>query len=94
MDASLLVVPTDEKGSSHRRCDSTGALDDADDVDDVFAVVATGGTTNAGFVDDLGGVADVAAQRGLVAARRRRRTGWRRWPRRERTALVRRSGAR
>ncbi len=35
------------------------------DADDVIAVVATAGTTNAGIVDDLAGVADVAAERNL-----------------------------
>ena len=33
--------------------------------DGLFAVVATGGTTNAGIVDDLAGVAEVAATRDL-----------------------------
>jgi glutamate/tyrosine decarboxylase-like PLP-dependent enzyme len=33
--------------------------------DDVVAVVATGGTTNAGIIDDLDGVADVAEERKL-----------------------------
>ena len=33
--------------------------------DDVIGVVATAGTTNAGIVDDLAGVADVAAERSL-----------------------------
>jgi len=33
--------------------------------DDVIAVVATGGTTNAGIIDDLDGVADVAEERRL-----------------------------
>ncbi len=33
--------------------------------DDVFAVVATAGTTNAGVVDDLGDVADVCTERAL-----------------------------
>jgi glutamate/tyrosine decarboxylase-like PLP-dependent enzyme len=33
--------------------------------DDVIGVVATAGTTNAGIVDDLNGVADVAAERAL-----------------------------
>ena len=33
--------------------------------DDVVGVVATAGTTNAGIVDDLAGIADVAAERSL-----------------------------
>jgi aromatic-L-amino-acid/L-tryptophan decarboxylase len=33
--------------------------------DDVVAVVATAGTTNAGLIDDLAGIADVARQHGL-----------------------------
>src|SRR4029077_12739882 len=60
----MVVVPTDEKGRLTGEA-LDRALQDTDDVDDVFAVVATGGTTNGGFVDDLGGIADVAAQRGL-----------------------------
>ena len=64
MDARMVVVPTDEKGRLTGEA-LDRALRDTDDVDDVFAVVATGGTTNGGFVDDLAGVADVAAQRGL-----------------------------
>ncbi|HEX5616259.1 MAG TPA: pyridoxal-dependent decarboxylase [Acidimicrobiia bacterium] len=41
------------------------ALDADDDPDTVGAVVATAGTTNAGIVDDLAGVAKVARRRGL-----------------------------
>jgi len=64
MDASLLVVPTDERGRlTGDRLAAT--LDGADSASNVFAVVATAGTTNAGFVDDLGGVAEVAEARQL-----------------------------
>ena len=64
MDASLLVVPTDERGRlTGDRLAAT--LDDAESASNVFAVVATAGTTNAGFVDDLGGVAEVAEARQL-----------------------------
>ena len=42
-----------------------GALDAEDDTSDVVAVVATAGTTNAGIVDDLAGVAQVASERGM-----------------------------
>jgi aromatic-L-amino-acid decarboxylase len=41
------------------------ALEGHPRADDVVAVVATGGTTNAGIIDDLAGVADVAAERRL-----------------------------
>ncbi|HEY5059095.1 MAG TPA: pyridoxal-dependent decarboxylase [Gaiellaceae bacterium] len=41
------------------------ALDADPQADDVFAVVATAGTTNAGIIDDLAGVADVAGERDL-----------------------------
>ncbi len=63
MDASLLVVPTDGKGRL-----TGAALEQAlarADAPGLFAVVATGGTTNGGFVDDLDGVADVAEGHGL-----------------------------
>ncbi|MHB8328534.1 MAG: pyridoxal phosphate-dependent decarboxylase family protein [Acidimicrobiales bacterium] len=40
-------------------------LDAAPDVEDVVGVVATAGTTNAGIVDDLDGVAAVAAEHSL-----------------------------
>ena len=64
MDASLLVVPTDERGRlTGDRLAAT--LDDAESASNVFAVVATAGTTNAGFVDDLAGVAEVAEARDL-----------------------------
>jgi L-2,4-diaminobutyrate decarboxylase len=43
----------------------TGAALRAAATDDVFAVVATAGTTNLGTIDDLAGVADVCAERGL-----------------------------
>jgi glutamate/tyrosine decarboxylase-like PLP-dependent enzyme len=63
MDASTLVVPSDERGHlSGARLEE--ALSGAD-LRGVFAIVATAGTTNAGIVDDLVGIADVAAANGL-----------------------------
>jgi glutamate/tyrosine decarboxylase-like PLP-dependent enzyme len=41
------------------------ALDADPHADDVVGVVATAGTTNAGMIDDLAGIADVAAERSL-----------------------------
>ena len=46
------------RGSRERRSTRDGA-------DDVFAVVATAGTTNFGIVDDLAGVAEVCRELGL-----------------------------
>jgi L-2,4-diaminobutyrate decarboxylase len=63
MDIDILSVPVDERGRL-----TGAALDQAlaeHGADDVFAVVATAGTTNFGIVDDLASVADVAAARGL-----------------------------
>ena len=60
MDADLVLVPADERGrlvGSELR--ATFDAMTADDRARVFAVVATGGTTNVGVVDDLDGVADV-----------------------------------
>lgn len=65
MDADVVRVPTDEGGRL------TGAALEAHVAalpsavrDRVFAVVATGGTTNAGIVDDLAGTARVAEAHG------------------------------
>ena len=63
MDIDLLKIPVDERGRL-----TGAALEQAlseRHERDVFAVVATGGTTNFGIVDDLTGVADVAAAHGL-----------------------------
>jgi L-2,4-diaminobutyrate decarboxylase len=63
MDVGLLAVEPDARGRM------TGAALEAalaaDGGDGVFAVVATGGTTNLGVIDDLAGIADVCARRGL-----------------------------
>jgi len=63
MDVDALMVPADERG---RMTGSAleAALEAAGD-EQVFAVVATSGTTNVGVVDDLAGVADVCRARGL-----------------------------
>jgi glutamate/tyrosine decarboxylase-like PLP-dependent enzyme len=61
--AEALVVP-----SAHHRLSGgslRAALDDDPSPSDVVAVVASAGTTNAGIVDDLAGVASVARERGL-----------------------------
>jgi len=65
LGVETLVVPSVDHrltGEALRR-----ALDAADDDGggDVVAVVATAGTTNAGIIDDLAGVAEVARERAL-----------------------------
>jgi L-2,4-diaminobutyrate decarboxylase len=61
MDVEVLPVPTGADG--RLRGDALRAA--LDGAEDVFAVVATAGTTNLGLVDDLAGVAEVAREHGL-----------------------------
>ncbi|MCU0270397.1 MAG: aminotransferase class V-fold PLP-dependent enzyme [Acidimicrobiales bacterium] len=56
MDVDVVDVPTDERGRMTGAA-LEGVLADLD-ARDVFAVVATAGTTNAGMVDDLAGIAE------------------------------------
>ncbi len=64
IDVDLLHVAT---GADDRLTGAAlrAALEADPDPASVFAVVATGGTTNAGIVDDLRGVGDVAHERGV-----------------------------
>ena len=61
MDADIVVVPADAQGRLNRDAlrNVIAALDPVD-IDRLFAIVATSGTTNLGVVDDLAAVADVA----------------------------------
>ena len=63
MEAEALLVPTDDHHMTGAALHK--ALEVEPDVSDVVAVVATAGTTNAGIVEDLAGVAEVAAERNL-----------------------------
>ena len=56
-------VPTDDHRLTGAELRAALAADPL--ADDVIGVVATAGTTNAGIIDDLAGVADVAAERQL-----------------------------
>ena len=66
MDADVVVVAPDAEGRL-RGDRLAAAIEDLDAVDRarMFAVVATGGTTNAGVIDDLAGVADVCEGLGV-----------------------------
>lgn len=66
MDADLRAVPADEGGRLHGAA-LRAVLDElaAEDRDRVCAVVATAGTTNAGVIDDLAGVAEICEAEGI-----------------------------
>jgi L-2,4-diaminobutyrate decarboxylase len=63
MDVDVLAVPTDERG----RLTGPALREtlDRSNVDGLFAVVASAGSTNAGVVDDIAGVADACSERGV-----------------------------
>ncbi|MDT0180609.1 aminotransferase class V-fold PLP-dependent enzyme [Microbacterium sp. ARD31] len=62
MDVDVAKVPTGDDGRLHG--DALVPVLDAHG-DAVFAVVATGGTTNFGIVDDIASIADVTSERGV-----------------------------
>ena len=68
MDIEVIDAPVDARGrlTGAALAGRLAELEaEGDDLDGLFAVVATAGTTNAGMVDDLAGVADVADRRAL-----------------------------
>ncbi len=66
MDVDVIEVPADDSGRMHGSA-LRQTLDELDDADRarLFAVVATSGTTNAGIIDDLAGVADACREHAL-----------------------------
>ena len=64
MDAAIINVAGDERGAMTAK-NLAAALDSAGPTVAAFAVVATGGTTNGGIVDDLDGIATVCTERGI-----------------------------
>jgi glutamate/tyrosine decarboxylase-like PLP-dependent enzyme len=61
MDVDVLAVPADDAGRMHGAA-LRAALDGAGNV---FAAVATAGTTNAGLLDDLAGIAAACREHGV-----------------------------
>ncbi len=63
IDADVVLVPADEHGRMWgAELRNAMAELSQDDRDRVFAIVSTAGTTNAGVIDDLAGVAEVCAE--------------------------------
>ncbi len=63
MDADVIEVPGDERGRmTGAALRATIAAVSPQTREGIFAVVATAGTTNLGVVDDIAGIADVAAE--------------------------------
>jgi glutamate/tyrosine decarboxylase-like PLP-dependent enzyme len=72
LDAEVVIVPENDQGQLTGEALRSALINSHD----VFAVVASAGTTNAGIIDDLAGIANcVPAVRGVAACRRRVR--WR-----------------
>jgi glutamate/tyrosine decarboxylase-like PLP-dependent enzyme len=64
IDADVVQVPTDDRFTAAGLEQHLGLLA-PEDRRRVFAVIATGGTTNAGIIDDLAGIAAVCAREGI-----------------------------
>lgn len=65
MDVEVLLVPADGRGRLTGDALSARLSELGGDLDRVVAVAATAGTTNAGVVDDLAGIADACGAHGL-----------------------------
>jgi len=64
IDVDVLRVPTEERFEGHQLSEAIMMIS-PDDRARLFAVIAAGGTTNAGVIDDLAGIAEVAEKEGL-----------------------------
>jgi len=64
IDVDILAIPTEERFEGYQLREAISELS-REDRSRLFAVIAAGGTTNAGIVDDLAGIATVAEEEGL-----------------------------
>ena len=64
IDADVLLIETESRLESSHLADTLSRMS-AGDRARVFAVIATGGTTNAGIIDDLVGIAEICEKENL-----------------------------
>lgn len=64
IDADVVLVQTEERFTAEQLAEKLAELT-AEDRQRVFAVIATGGTTNAGIIDDLVGIAEICEKENL-----------------------------
>ncbi len=64
MDCEVLLVPADDRGAMTGKA-LASAIEKSKVADGIFAVVTSGGTTNAGTIDDLEGIVDVCSPHGI-----------------------------
>lgn len=64
IDADVVLIETENRLEGSKLAETIEAMDDAARAR-VFAVIATGGTTNSGIIDDLAGIAEVCKKHGF-----------------------------
>ena len=64
IDVDVISVPTEDRFEAAQLEETLNNLP-ADDRNRVFAIIATGGTTNAGIIDDLSGIAGICEREDL-----------------------------
>lgn len=64
IDADVISIQTEDRFEAHQLSETLDNLSE-EDRNRVFAVIATGGTTNAGIIDDLNGIADICEKENL-----------------------------
>lgn len=64
IDVEVLMIETEDRLEGSALAETLDTMTPSDR-ERVFAVIATGGTTNAGIIDDLAGIAEVCSRRGI-----------------------------